>query len=259
MPDKNEIARQDPWEMLKKFTDARIALGRTGVSIPVKENLQFKMAHAFARDAIYTKMDMDALARGMDHLDHPYCFLHSRAENREQYLQRPDLGRMLSADGFSTMEEASGDKSYDICINIADGLSATAVNLHSIALLHEILPLLKATGFSVSPVCLIEQGRVAIGDETGSYFQAKLSIILIGERPGLSSPDSLGVYITYHPQKGNTDAMRNCVSNIRPKGLSYSAAADKIVYLIKESIRLQISGVALKDLTAIPPPQGLDE
>ena len=259
MTERNEIAKHDPWELLKKFTDARIALGRTGVSIPVKENLQFKMAHAFARDAIYTKMNLDSLARWLDHLHYPFCFLHSRAENREQYLQRPDLGRILSVDSFSKLQEASGNKPYDLCINIADGLSATAVNLHSIALLTELLPLLKDAGFSISPVCLIEQGRVAIGDETGSYFQAKLSLILIGERPGLSSPDSLGAYITYHPQKGNTDAMRNCVSNIRPKGLSYSAAADKIVYLIKESIRLRISGVVLKDMTALLPPQALDE
>lgn len=256
---RNEITKHDPWELLKKFTDARIALGRTGVSIPVKENLQFKMAHAFARDAIYTKMDMDALARGMDHLHHPFCLLHSRAQNRQQYLQRPDLGRILSADSFSKMQEVPENNTYDICINIADGLSAAAVNLHSIAILTELVPLLKDSGFSISPVCLIEQGRVAIGDETGSYFKAKLSLILIGERPGLSSPDSLGAYITYQPMKGNTDAMRNCVSNIRPQGLSYNAAADKIVYLIKESIRLQISGVALKDMTALVPPQGLDE
>jgi ethanolamine ammonia-lyase small subunit len=259
MPDKNEIAKHDPWELLKKFTDARIALGRTGVSIPVKENLQFKMAHAFARDAIYTKMDKDALAEGMHQLNHPFYFLHSMAQSREQYLQRPDLGRIPGEDVFFKMKEELGDKAYDICINIADGLSATAVNLHSIALLTALLPLIKGLGFTIAPVCLIEQGRVAIGDETGSFFQAKISLMLIGERPGLSSPDSLGAYITYHPQKGNTDAMRNCVSNIRPKGLSYNVAADKIVFLIKESIRLRVSGVALKDMTGLLPLPGLDD
>ncbi len=254
MADKNDIIHPDPWGLLKKFTDARIALGRTGVSVPVHENLRFKMAHAFARDAIYTKMNKERLLEGLQVLNHPVIFLHSMAQSREQYLQRPDLGKILNEESMIKLGEEAGNSSYDICINIADGLSATAVNVHSIPLLNKLLPLLISAGFSVAPICLVEQGRVAIGDETGYGFQAKLSLMLIGERPGLSSPDSLGAYITYHPQKSNTDAMRNCISNIRPKGLIYSMAADKILYLIKESIRLQLSGVALKDMTDLLPP-----
>ncbi len=254
MPDNSEIVQQDPWGLLKKFTDARIALGRTGVSIPAYENLQFKMAHAFARDAIYTKMNLELLSAGLQKLNHPFIQIHSRAQNREQYLQRPDLGKILDEASVQKIKEETDNTSCDICINIADGLSATAVNLHSLFLLNELLPSLIGSGLSVSPICLIEQGRVAISDETGGYFKAKISLMLIGERPGLSSPDSLGAYITYHPQKGNTDAMRNCISNIRPKGLVYPLAAEKIIYIIKESIRLQISGVALKDLTNLLPP-----
>ncbi len=239
----------DPWIALKTFTAARIALGRTGVSIPAKENLSFKLAHAFARDAVYTTMNRTLLADGLAEMKIPFLLLHSRAKDRGQYLQRPDLGRRLNEESLSVLSQHTG--SFDICINIADGLSATAINEHAIPLLSLLIPRCIAGGFSVAPLCIIEQGRVAISDETGQVLGAKLSIILIGERPGLSSPDSLGVYLTYHPKVGNTDHQRNCISNIGPKGLPFPLAAEKILYLINESIRLQLSGIGLKDLSGL--------
>jgi ethanolamine ammonia-lyase small subunit len=243
------IPEKDPWESLRKFTNARIALGRTGVSIPVRENLSFKLAHAFARDSVYTSLDLATLIEGLQKINHPFQLLHSMALDREQYLQRPDLGRRLNDASITALELDPG--SYDICINMADGLSAAAINHHAIPLLFLLLPMLLTSGFSIAPVCVIEQGRVAISDETGNCLHAKLSIILIGERPGLSSPDSLGVYLTYHPEVGNTDVSRNCISNIGSGGLSYKIAAEKIFYLITESIRLKLSGVGLKDLSGL--------
>jgi ethanolamine ammonia-lyase small subunit len=239
----------DPWQALRNFTAARIALGRTGVSIPVKENLQCKLAHAFARDAIYTPLAKDDLFAGIQNLQWRSILLHSKATGRSQYLQRPDLGRKLDDISVEKLVVERNENGYDICITIADGLSATAVNHHAILLLQALLPLLQAERFSIAPVCIIEQGRVAVSDETGSLLRAKISLILIGERPGLSSPDSLGAYLTYHPSTGNTDAMRNCISNIRPGGLAFELAAQKIFYLIKQSLLLQLSGVQLKEIT----------
>ncbi|HSF44395.1 MAG TPA: ethanolamine ammonia-lyase subunit EutC, partial [Chitinophagaceae bacterium] len=161
--------------------------------------------------------------------------------DRHQYLQRPDLGRRLNDQYVEELRSLSGH--YDICINVADGLSATAVNKHAIPLLSLLVPAMKLAGWSLAPVCIVEQGRVAVSDETGSLLNARLSIILIGERPGLSSPDSLGVYFTYGPAIGNTDERRNCISNINANGLGYEEAALKIMDLVKESLRLQVSGI----------------
>ncbi len=180
-------------------------------------------------------------------LNLPFLLLQSNATDRAQYLQRPDLGRRLNDSSLSLLSQYSG--SLDICISLADGLSATAINDHALPLLSLLIPRFISSGLSIAPVCIIEQGRVAISDETGNALGAKLSVILIGERPGLSSPDSLGVYLTFHPQRGNTDHQRNCISNIGPKGLPFMAAADKIYYLVTESLRLQLSGVGLKDLS----------
>jgi ethanolamine ammonia-lyase small subunit len=243
------IPANDPWSTLNTFTAARIALGRTGVSIPVRENLSFKLAHAFARDAVYTMLDKSLLSEGLMEFNLPFLLLHSRAFDRTQYLQRPDLGRMLDDASLSILSQHSG--AYDLCISAADGLSASAINAHALPLLSLLVPRFLSSGISIAPVCVVEQGRVAISDETGSALGAKLSVILIGERPGLSSHDSLGVYLTYHPQAGNTDHQRNCISNIGPKGLPFDAAADKIYYLVTESLRLQLSGVGLKDLSGL--------
>jgi len=245
----NLVPANDPWSVLSRFTAARIALGRTGVSIPFRENLSFKLAHAFARDAVHTNLDIDSLIKSVQGLLVPFVLLHSKAADRAQYLQRPDLGRQLNNESLSVLSQYSG--SYDICINMADGLSATAINEHSISLLSLLIPRFIAGGFSVAPLCIIEQGRVAISDETGNALGAKLSLILIGERPGLSTPDSLGIYLTYHPIAGNTDHQRNCISNVGPNGLSFETANDKIYYLVSEALRLQLSGIGLKDLSGL--------
>jgi ethanolamine ammonia-lyase small subunit len=231
---------QDPWWGLRKFTNARIALGRVGVSVPTGESLAFSLAHAFARDAVFERLEVEGCRLEISRLHH-CVVLHSRAVDRSQYLQRPDLGRRLNDESKEELGTLAGH--YDICINVADGLSATAVNNHAVPLLKLLIPAMKQAGWSLTPVCIIEQGRVAISDETGAILNAKLSIILIGERPGLSSPDSLGVYFTYGPAIGNTDERRNCISNINANGLSYEEAAAKIMELVKESMRLQLSGV----------------
>jgi ethanolamine ammonia-lyase small subunit len=236
----------DPWAGLKKFTAARIALGRTGTAEPLQAMLQFRLAHAYARDAVYATLEQEALLDGLQQLQRPCFVLHSEAANRHEYLQYPDRGRKL--DGSSAAQlKAFNSTAYDVCIVIADGLSATAINTHAIPVLQKLLPLIDKAGLSLAPICLAEQGRVAIGDEIGWLLEARLVLILIGERPGLSSPDSLGAYLTYRPQPGLTDEARNCISNIRPEGLYYDLAAEKLFFLIQESLRLEISGVGLKD------------
>jgi ethanolamine ammonia-lyase small subunit len=235
---------KDPWVELRKFTNARIAIGRAGVSVPTSESLAFGLAHAFARDAVYDRLEVVGCRLEILKL-HPCLVLHSRAVDRNQYLQRPDLGRRLNDESIAEVKTLAGN--YDICINVADGLSATAVNNHAVPLLTMLIPAMKLAGWSLAPVCIIEQGRVAISDETGALLNAKISIILIGERPGLSSPDSLGVYFTYGPSVGNTDERRNCISNINANGLSYEEAVTKIMHLVKEALRLKLSGVMLKD------------
>jgi ethanolamine ammonia-lyase small subunit len=242
-----ENKNQDQWGLLKTFTDARIALGRTGVSMPNKESLSFKMAHANARDAVHEKMDTYFLINQLRSLNHAIIQLQSQASDRAQYLLRPDLGRKLDKVSISKINEEIHQEKFDICIIISDGLSATAIHKNVSLFLHALFPLLQQLSYKLSPIFLVEQGRVAISDEIGSISNSKLSIILIGERPGLSSPDSLGIYLTYEPKVGNTDAMRNCISNIREKGLSYSDAAHKLTLLINEAFHIQMSGVALKD------------
>ena len=244
MPDNKQITK---WENLKAFTDARIALGRTGVSMPNKENLSFKMAHANARDAVYEKMDNHLLIEQLSSLNHPVIELQTKANNRFNYLLRPDLGRSLDAGSVEKVKAEIQQDNFDICIIIADGLSATAVHHHIVNLIQILFPLLQKNEFTITPFCFVQQARVAISDEIGFLSRAKLAIIFLGERPGLSAADSLGAYLTYLPTPGNTDAMRNCISNIREKGLSYHDAANKILGLIKESMRLKISGVLLKD------------
>jgi ethanolamine ammonia-lyase small subunit len=238
---------QDQWSLLRTFTEARIALGRTGVSMPIQESLSFKMCHANARDAVHEKMDPHLLIEQLRPLNHPIIQLHSKAIDRAQYLLRPDLGRRLNEISIERIKEEIHQENFDISIIISDGLSATAVHRNIAALMMVLFPMLKPFSCTISPLFLVEQGRVAISDEIGAACHSKLSIILLGERPGLSSPDSLGIYLTYGPKIGNTDVMRNCISNIREKGLSYLDAANKLCLLIKESLRLQLSGVALKD------------
>jgi ethanolamine ammonia-lyase small subunit len=230
---------------LKEFTAARIALGRTGTSIPTKQSLEFNLAHAHARDAVYSMLERDAMADNLKQFNLPVLFLHSKAENRAQYLQRPDLGRKLKKSSVTQLKEHASV--YDVSVSVADGLSATAVNENTIGLLQLLIPLLTAAKLKIAPICLVEQGRVAIADKIAHHLNAKLSLILIGERPGLSAADSVGAYLTYEPKPGLTDESRNCISNIRPGGLTCKPAAEKIFYLIQEAFRTKLSGVGLKD------------
>lgn len=240
----------DPWAALKTFTAARIALGRTGNAIPLKESLAFKLAHAHARDAVHSSLQTEMLINELSSLVLPVQLLHSRAADRMQYLQRPDSGRKLNDVSADTLSKLCCHPA-DIAIIVADGLSATAINLHSTYLLQHLIPLLQSASFSLAPLCIVQQGRVAIGDEIGALLQAKLTVMLIGERPGLSASDSIGVYITYRPAVGNTDEKRNCISNIRPGGLLPERAAQKISYLCAEALRLKLTGIYLKDRTAL--------
>jgi ethanolamine ammonia-lyase small subunit len=238
-------SHDDPLKSLKEFTAARIAIGRAGVSIPTKRSLEFNLAHAHARDAVYSVLDIDGLSDSLKQFDLPILTLHSKAESRAQYLQRPDLGRKLKKTSVSKLEESAGN--YDVVIIIADGLSATAVNEHAAVVIKHLMSLLSGAKLKPAPICLIEQGRVASGDKIGHELNAKMSIMLIGERPGLSAADSIGAYLTYNPKPGLTDESRNCISNIRPQGLKPQLAAEKIFYLIQEAFRMKLSGVGLKD------------
>ena len=236
----------DTWESLKAFTNARIAMGRTGVASPLKEVLDFKMCHAHARDAVYSILKVDELIESLQLFQVPVVLVKSKANDRSVYLQRPDLGRKLNDASANNLRNETSH-STDVAIVIADGLSATAINEHAVPVIKKLIPLLKQSVLTLTPLVLAEQARVAIADEIGSILQAKLSLILIGERPGLSSPDSMGAYLTFQPMPGKTDESRNCISNIRPEGLGYDLAAERIAKLIRASLQLKLSGIRLKD------------
>lgn len=236
----------DGWSPLRAFTPARIALGRTGVSIPLKESLAFRLAHAHARDAVFSVLESERISEELQDFQLPVLKLQSGCSGRTEYLQRPDLGRLLNQVSRQRLADYESD-SFHIAILLADGLSATAINKHAIAVLKLLIPLLRQASLSIAPISIVENGRVAIGDEVGSILKARISLILIGERPGLSSPDSMSAYLTWQPSIGLTDERRNCISNIRPQGLTCTLAAEKLLYLVKEVLRLQISGVQLKD------------
>jgi ethanolamine ammonia-lyase small subunit len=232
---------------LRALTPARVALGRTGVSLPTRALLDFQLSHAQARDAVHARLEAAALAATLSQMTSaPVLRLHSAATDRATYLQRPGLGRKLDEPSRELLKNQSGNQdTFDLALIVADGLSALAVERHVPPLIHELLPLL--TAWSLAPITIVEQGRVAIADEIALILHAQISVILIGERPGLSSPDSLGAYITYDPRPGRTDAERNCISNIRAEGLSYAQAATQIVFYLTEARRRQLTGIALKD------------
>lgn len=239
----------NPWLELRRLTPARIALGRTGTSIPTNAQLDFQYAHAQARDAVHLPFDHAGLSSQLAERGRDSLLLHSAAADRHSYLQRPDLGRRLSDESAQALREhASANRGgVDLAVVVADGLSALAVHKHTLPFLTRMEEQTHAEGWSLSPVILVEQGRVAVADEIGQLLGAKMVVILIGERPGLSSPDSLGLYFTYNPKVGLTDAYRNCISNIRLEGLSYGMAAHRLLYLMREACRRQLSGVNLKD------------
>lgn len=235
----------DSWSRLRQFTAARIGLGRAGAGIPTSETLSFKLAHAQARDAVHATLDFEQLGAELRLLHPlPVQILKSHARDRSEYLRRPDFGRRLS-DVSRQQLESLLTAEYDLAIVFADGLSALAIELNAVPFLKNLLP--RIAEFRIAPIVLVEQGRVAIGDEIGSLLRAKCVAVLIGERPGLSSPDSMGAYLTFDPKPGLTDERRNCISNIRSEGLPHEFASEKLAYLLRESLRRQISGVHLKD------------
>jgi ethanolamine ammonia-lyase small subunit len=247
--EKPPIDPQNPWLELRRLTPARIALGRTGTSLPTSAQLDFQFAHAQARDAVHLPFDHAGLSAQLTERGRESLLLHSAAVDRNSYLQRPDLGRKLSDDSAQTLRDyaAAHPGGVDLAIVVADGLSALAVHRHTLPFLNRLEEQMSADGWSIAPVVLVEQGRVAVGDEIGQLLGAKMLVMLIGERPGLSSPDSLGLYFTYNPKVGLTDAYRNCISNVRLEGLSYGMAAHRLLYLMREASRRQLSGVNLKD------------
>lgn len=242
------------WPALRRFTDARIALGRAGHSLPTGAHLAFQLAHAQARDAVHVPFDALGIADSLQAQGLQTLLLHSAAANRAAYLQRPDLGRQLDARARETLAQwrstlAAGTR-FNLAFVVADGLSPLAMHRHTADLVAATRARLQADAqqrWALAPVAIVEQGRVAVGDETGQALQADAVAVLIGERPGLSSPDSLGIYITWAPQPGLTDASRNCISNVRPAGLSIDAAAAKLHQLLTQSRLRQLSGVGLKD------------
>jgi ethanolamine ammonia-lyase small subunit len=247
--EKPPIDPQNPWLELRRLTPARIALGRTGTSLPTTAQLDFQFAHAQARDAVHLPFDHAGLSAQLSERGRESLLLHSAAVDRNSYLQRPDLGRKLSDDSAQRLREyaQAHPGGVDLAIVVADGLSALAVHRHTLPFLTRLEEQMSADGWSMAPVILVEQGRVAVGDEIGQLLGAKMLVMLIGERPGLSSPDSLGLYFTYNPKIGLTDAYRNCISNVRLEGLSYGMAAHRLLYLMREACRRQLSGVNLKD------------
>lgn len=231
---------------LREFTFARIHLGRAGVGIPIKEVLAFRAAHAAARDAIFTPFESRKLQEQLEGIGLQSIQVHSEAKDKASYLQRPDLGRSLAVECVALLQEKVRAE-IDVVLIVSSGLSAAAVNQHAFPLLQNLVNKLELAGIQVAPIVLLEKGRVAASDPIGHYINAKLSVMLIGERPGLSSPDSMGAYLTYRPKIGLTDESRNCVSNIRPEGLAIPFAVEKLFYLIQQSLRKGISGVGLKD------------
>ncbi len=280
--DSTELVHRDVWQKLKEYTDSRIALGRVGCSIPTKPLLKFQLDHAEAKDAVLQDLDVDALVADLS----KYCNttiteieidrtaedlpqnngqepqqpddnlqllkVVSQAKNKADYLKRPDWGRLLSTDSSKKVGQFGQDKSYDVVIVIGDGLSARAIAENGPKLVAELLYLFKEEGWSIAPLVIATGSRVALGDEVAESFNAKMLVMLIGERPGLSSPDSLGIYYTWKAQSSSHDAMRNCISNVRTAGLPIRVAASRLLALMKKSYQLELSGVELKDEQELP-------
>ena len=231
---------------LRHLTPARVGLGRAGASLPTTSLLDFTLDHARARDAVHASFDVPGIIAGLGELGLEALDVSSRAHDRKDYLRRPDLGRAL--DSASTQRLASLDGSPgQLVIVVGDGLSPTAVNAHAVELLRSLVPRLAAGGIGIGQAVVASGARVALGDEIGAILRARMVVVLIGERPGLSASDSLGAYLTFAPKVGLTDAERNCVSNIHGAGLGYDEAAFRIAWLVREALAREVTGVALKD------------
>ncbi|MFG6457560.1 ethanolamine ammonia-lyase subunit EutC [Roseateles sp. BYS96W] len=235
------------WSRLRAYTAARIGLGRAGASVPTAAHLAFQQAHAAARDAVHLPLQVDELLAGLRALGEAPLQVHSQAVDRATYLQRPDLGRRLAAPSAAALA-AQHVPAADLAFVLADGLSALALQRQALPLFASLRERLCAEGgWTWAPPVIATQARVALGDEVGALLNARCVVVLIGERPGLSAPDSLGVYFSWAPCVGRVDAERNCISNVRPQGLPPAAAAAKLHGLLGEARRRQLSGVALKD------------
>jgi ethanolamine ammonia-lyase small subunit len=233
---------------LRHLTPARVGLGRAGASLPTSALLEFTLDHARARDAVHASLDISAMVAGVEAFGLEALRVSSEAQSRKDYLRRPDLGRTLdlaSRDRLVRFHQAP----CDLAVVIGDGLSPSAVNAHALELIRSLIP--RLAGIARGPVAVASGARVALGDEIGALLGARMAVMLIGERPGLSAPDSLGAYLTFAPQAGRTDAMRNCVSNIHAAGLSYDEGAFKIAWLVREGLARQVTGVALKDESGV--------
>jgi ethanolamine ammonia-lyase small subunit len=239
---------------LRDLTPARVGLGRAGASMPTKALLEFTLDHARARDAVHAAFDIPALISGLGNLGLAAFDVSSRARNRKDYLGRPDLGRTLDPASQHLLASHNGS-SCQLAIVIGDGLSSTAVKVHAIELIRSLIPRLAVERIEIGHAVVASGARVALGDEIGAILGARMILMLIGERPGLSAPDSLGAYLTFAPTPGRTDAERNCVSNIHGSGLGYEEAAFKIAWLIREGLAREVTGVALKDDSAEQTPQ----
>ncbi len=238
------MPQDEPWADLRRFTAARIALPRSGASLATAALLEFRLAHARARDAVQAPLDAARLCEELARLGLPVLAVASMAHDHQNYLMRPDLGRRLAADAAALLAAHAG-AGYDVVFIVADGLSARAVEAHAQPLLVEVLPRLK--DWRIAPLVVARHGRVAIGDAVARALAAEIAVVLIGERPGLSAPDSMGAYLTFAPTPQTTDAERNCISNIRPEGLSYGDAAFRLVHLLRAMRARRLSGVKLKD------------
>ena len=244
-------AAPDPWLALRALTPARIALGRAGGSLPTGAHLDFQLAHARARDAVHDSFDVEALRHDLDAAGLPSIAARSAADDRKTYLQRPDLGRRLDPGSREPLAAAAVEGGFDAVMIVSDGLSARAALRHAVPLLAALVPRLGADRWRLAPVVVAERARVALSDEIGFLLGCRLALILLGERPGLSAPDSLGGYLTWDPRRGRTDAERNCVSNIRPEGLTYDRAADRLGFLMTEARRRRLTGLALKEESGV--------
>lgn len=261
---------RNPWDKLREFTSARIALGRSGNSVPTDELLSFQLDHAQAMDAVHCTLNVDSLVAQLSdsysilkQTLEPPVVVTSKVTDRFMYLQRPDLGRQLDEASWNTLEAIGKEHNteLDLAIVIADGLSSVAIQNHALPVISRLVSLMSGDEehqWNLAPIAIVKQGRVAVGDDVGECFNAKAVLVLIGERPGLTSPDSMGMYLTWGAKRGSKDSDRNCISNVRPQGLNYDDACQRAFYLLKEARRLQLSGVNLKDRSAIDEESGGD-
>jgi ethanolamine ammonia-lyase small subunit len=257
------VTDSDPWAAFRPLTPARIGLGHVGGSLPTAAHLAFQLAHARARDAVHGILDVPSLITGLGGVGLRAVPVRTAASSPVEHLRRPDLGRRLDPESRVELLRVAdtGSRPPELVFLVAGGLSAAAVQRHAVPLLALLVSALVKADWRIGPVVVAERGRVALGDEVGELLATRLVAVLIGERPGLSSPDSLGVYITWEPKVGRTDAERNCISNVRPEGLQYGPAADRLRFLLTEARRRKLTGVALKDdglpgTSPLPPLKG---